>query len=462
VKTDEEEGEEGFQMRFMPHTGSDVAAMLDVVGLENLEQLIEHVPAELRAKATIAIDRGRSEAEVAREISMLAAMNSSASEFTSYLGAGYYNHYVPAAVRAITARAEFATSYTPYQPEASQGTTQAIFEFQTLITQLTAMEVANAGMYDGASAAAEAVLMAHRLKPKRSLVALSRALWPDYRATIRTYLSSIEEIESIEIPFDSTSGATDLAAFEKIANERLLCTVIGYPNAFGVIEPLGAISEIARRADAIAISATAESLALGLLKPPGELGVDIATGEGQSFGLPLQFGGPGFGYLAAKMAQVRQLPGRLVGETRDRDGRRAFCLTLATREQHIRRERATSNICTNHSLCALAATVYLSLMGRGGLRDLAERNVELAHEAAAVFEAAGIRRRFTGPFFNEFAIRVEDAARALQAAETRKILAGIALGRDYPELSDTILTTFTEMNRPDEFTRLAGALAGVR
>jgi glycine dehydrogenase subunit 1 len=449
-------------MRFMPHTGSDVAAMLDVVGRENLEQLIEHVPAELRARAAIAIDRGRSEAEVAREISMLAAKNSGASEFTSYLGGGYYNHYVPAAVRAITARAEFATSYTPYQAEASQGTTQAIFEFQTLITQLTAMEVANAGMYDGASAAAEAVLMAHRLKPKRTLVALSRALWPDYRATIRTYLSSIEEIEIVEVPFDQTSGATDVTGFEKIANERLLCVVTGYPNAFGIIEPLGTISEIARRADAIAISATAESLALGLLKPPGELGVDIATGEGQSFGLPLQFGGPGFGYLAAKMAEVRQLPGRLIGETRDRDGRRAFCLTLATREQHIRRERATSNICTNHSLCALAATVYLSLMGRTGLRDLAERNVELAHEAAAALEAAGVRRRFTGPFFNEFVIRVDNAAKALQAAERRKVLAGIALGRDYPELPETILTAFTEMNRSEEFARLASALAEVR
>src|SRR5215469_13936718 len=241
-------------MRFMPHTGSDVAAMLDVVGLKNLEQLIEHVPAELRAKAAIAIDRGRSEAEVARAISMLAATNSGASEFTSFLGGGYYNHYVPAAVRAVTARAEFATSYTPYQAEASQGTTQAIFEFQTLITQLTAMEAANAGMYDGASAAAEAVLMAHRLKPKRTLVALSRSLWPDYRATIRTYLSAIEEIEIVEVPFDSASGATDVREFEKVAIERLLGVVVGYPNGFGVIEPLSAISEIARRVDAIAIS----------------------------------------------------------------------------------------------------------------------------------------------------------------------------------------------------------------
>ncbi len=324
---------------------------------------------------------------------------------------------MPAAVRAVIARAEFATSYTPYQAEASQGTTQAIFEFQTLITQLTAMEVANASMYDGASAAAEAVLMARRLMPKRAVVALSRALWPEYRATIRTYLSALHGLEIVEVPFDDATGATDIAALSRIANDRLLCTVTGYPNALGVIEPLGSITEITHRAGALAISATAEGIALGLLRAPGELGVDIAVGEGQSFGLPLQFGGPGVGFMAARTAHLRQMPGRLVGQTRDRDGRRAFCLTLNTREQHIRRERATSNICTNHSLCALAATVYLSLMGRCGLRELAERNVELAHQAADVLEAAGIRRRFSGPFFNEFALKLTNPTAALEAAE---------------------------------------------
>jgi glycine dehydrogenase subunit 1 len=449
-------------MRFMPHTERDVAAMLEAIGAKHLDDLIAHVPANLRASSAIKLAPGRTEAEVVDEISALAARNAGVSGFASFLGAGYYRHYVPAAVRAVIARAEFATSYTPYQAEASQGTTQAIFEFQTLIAQLTALEVANASMYDGASATAEAVLMARRVMPKRAVVALSRALWPEYRATIRTYLSALAGLEVVELPFDDTTGATDIAALDRIANDRLLCTVTGYPNALGVIEPLGAIAQMTHRAGALAISATAEGIALGLLRAPGELGIDIAVGEGQSFGLPLQFGGPGVGFMAARLAHLRQMPGRLVGQTRDRDGRRAFCLTLNTREQHIRRERATSNICTNHSLCALAATVYLSLMGRQGLRDLAERNVELSHRAAAVLENAGIRRRFSGPFFNEFALKVANPAAALEAAERNQILAGIALGGDYPELSDALLVSVTEMNRDDEFGRLATTLAEVR
>jgi len=449
-------------MRFMPHTETDIAAMLETVGAKHLDDLIAHVPAALRASATINLDPGRAESDVVDEISALASRNAGASGFASFLGAGYYRHYVPAAVRAVIARAEFATSYTPYQAEASQGTTQAIFEFQTLITQLTALEVANASMYDGASAAAEAVLMAHRLMPKRSVVAMSRALWPEYRATIRTYLSALGEIEIVEVPFDETTGATSAVALDRVASDRLLCTVVGYPNAFGIIEPLGTIAEITHRAGGLAISATAEGIALGLLRAPGELGVDIAVGEGQSFGLPLQFGGPGVGFMAARMTHLRQMPGRLVGQTRDRDGRRAFCLTLATREQHIRRERATSNICTNHSLCALAATVYLSLLGRNGLRDLAEQNVELAHRAVEVLEAAGIHRRFTGPFFNEFVLRIPNPTTALKAAERQQVLAGIALGEDYPEISDGLLAAVTEMNRSDEFGRLAAAIGEVR
>jgi glycine cleavage system P protein (glycine dehydrogenase) subunit 1 len=449
-------------MRFMPHTDGDVAAMLDTVGADDLNDLIAHVPAGLRAQSAIALAPGLTEQELTAELRALAAKNRGATEFASFLGAGCYRHFVPAAVRAVISRAEFATSYTPYQAEASQGTTQAIFEFQTLITQFTALEVANASMYDGASAAAEAVLMARRLLPRRHVAAVSRALWPDYRATIRTYLSALGDVEIVEMPFDAASGATDLAAFEAIADDKLLCVVAGYPNGFGVIEPLGTIAAIAHRAGALAISATAEPLALGLLKPPGELGADIAVGEAQSFGIEASFGGPGVGFMAARMAHVRQMPGRLVGQTRDRDGQRAFCLTLATREQHIRRERATSNICTNHSLCALAATVYLSLLGRRGLRDLAERNVELAHAAADALARRGLSLKFNGPFFNEFAIAVNDAARALDAAEWRGILAGVALGPDFPELNDAILVAVTELNDPAQFDRLAEALAEVR
>ena len=445
-------------MRFIPHTDADVRAMLAAIGADKLEDLIAHVPANLRNTAGIALAPGLSEQDVAAEVTALANQNR-ASDLISFLGGGYYNHYVPAVVRAVISRAEFATSYTPYQAEASQGTTQAIFEFQTLITQLTGLEVANASMYDGASAAAEAVLMARRIAPKRSIVALSRALWPDYRATILTYLSAVSGVEVIEIPFDAASGQINLAALKTIAKENLLCVVAGYPNGFGIVEPLGEIAKIAHEAGALAISATAEGLALGLLKAPGDLGIDIAVGEGQSYGLPLQFGGPGLGFMAARNAHLRQMPGRLVGQTRDADGNRAFTLTLATREQHIRRERATSNICTNHSLCALAATVYLSLMGRRGLRELAERNVELAHQAHAALAAANIQPRFSGPFFNEFVVKIPRVASALKSGEERGILAGLPMATDYPELDDGVLISVTEMNRASDFARLREVLA---
>jgi glycine dehydrogenase subunit 1 len=448
-------------MRFFPHTESDIRAMLDTIGARGIDDLIAHVPASLRASAAINLAPGKNEAEIAAELGSLAARNTGASAFANFLGFGAYRHHVPAAVRAITARAEFATSYTPYQPEASQGTTEAIFEFQTMITQLTGLEVANASMYDGASATAEAVLMAHRVVPKRTRVALARALWPDYRDTVRTYLSALEHLELVEVPFDPQSGATDLAALERVADDRLLCSVIGYPNAFGIVEPLGEAAALTRRAGAIAIAVTAEPLALGLLKSPGELGADIAVGEGQSFGLAPQFGGPGVGFMAARMTHLRQMPGRLVGETHDRFGRRAWCLTLATREQHIRRERATSNICTNHSLCALAATVYLAMMGRRGLRELASRNVELAHRAAATLASAGTCARFGAPFFNEFVVNAGDAAAALVRAERAGILAGLALNSYWPELGGALLVSVTEMNTQSEFDRLAGALAGV-
>lgn len=296
--------------------------------------------------------------------------------------------------------------------------------------------------------------MARRILPKRGIVAIARTLWPDYRATIRTYLSALEGIEVVEIPFDPTLGSVNLAKLEELANDGLLCTVTGYPNAFGIVEPLERIAALTHRAGGLAIAATAEPLALGLLKSPGELGIDIAVGEGQSFGIPVQFGGPGVGFMAARMSHLRQMPGRLVGQTRDSEGRRAFCLTLSTREQHIRRERATSNICTNNSLCALAVTAYLTLMGRRGLRELAARNVELSHEGLKGLELVGIPRRFTGKFFNEFVVAVPNPAKALAEAERAGVLAGLSLARDYPEVADGILVTVTELNTPDEIDRL--------
>jgi glycine dehydrogenase subunit 1 len=446
-------------MRFFPHTEPEMRAMLDTIGVRMLDDLIEHVPSGLRSRAVIDLEPGKSEAEVVAELGRLAACNVAATRFASFLGFGAYRHYVPAAVRAITARAEFATGYTPYQPEASQGTLEAIFEFQTLITQLTALEVANASMYDGASAAAEAVLMARRIAQKRSRVLLARSLWPDYRDTIRTYASALDGVEIDEVPFDPHLGITDPEELRRLVDERLLCVVVGYPNAFGAVEPLSRLAQVARGVGAITISVTAEPLALGLLKPPGELGADIAVGEAQSFGLAPQFGGPGVGFMAARLAHLRQMPGRLVGETQDRLGRRAWCLTLATREQHIRRERATSNICTNHSLCALAATVYLAMMGRRGLRELASRNVELAHRAADIIGAARLQAHFDGPYFNEFVIDVDDPAAALERAERAGILGGVNLGRFWPELGASLLISVTEMNSEPEFRLLADVLA---
>ncbi|HJU11112.1 MAG TPA: aminomethyl-transferring glycine dehydrogenase subunit GcvPA [Candidatus Binataceae bacterium] len=447
-------------MRFLPHTASDESAMLETLGISSIDELIAHVPGDLRNQAAINLPAGIGEQEVVAELSHLAARNEAAHQYASFLGGGYYRHYVPAAVRAIVARAEFATGYTPYQPEASQGTTQAIFEFQTLVAQLTGLDVANASMYDGASATAEAVLMARRIMPKRSTVLLARSLWPDYRETIRTYLGVQPEIDLLELPFDSVTGAVDFGGLERLIDNRLLCAVIGYPNFFGIIEPLDRIGQIVHEAGGLLISTTAEALSLGLLKSPGELGADIATAEGQSFGIELQFGGPGVGLMATRLAHVRQMPGRLVGETVDARGQRAYCLTLAAREQHIRRERATSNICTNHSLCALAATAYLALMGRKGLRRLAAQNVEIAHLMEARLEAAGIHRRFNGKFFNEFVVRVPNTHNVVARAEQRTIIAGLSMAADYPELNDGLLISATELNSPEEITRLCDALAG--
>jgi glycine dehydrogenase subunit 1 len=443
----------------MPHTATDESSMLRTLGISSIDELIAHVPDRLRAQATIHLPQGLSEPEVVVALSELATRNSGAREFASFLGGGYYRHYIPAAVRAVTARAEFATSYTPYQPEASQGTTQVIFEFQSLIAQLTGLDVANASMYDGASASAEAVLMAHRLMPTRSRVVLARSLWPDYRNVIRTYLKVQPEIELVELPFEPATGIVDLEAFDRLVDERLLCAVVGYPNVFGVIEPLGRIAQVVHQAGALVISVTAEALALGLLKPPAEWGADIAVGEGQSFGIAPQFGGPGLGFMATRLAYVRQMPGRLVGATLDSRGQRAFCLTLAAREQHIRRERATSNICTNHSLCALAATVYLALMGRQGLRQLAARNVELAHLAAEKLESAGSQRCFSGTFFNEFVISSADPVKALALAQQQGVIAGTAIMCDYPELPNGLLISVTELNSLGQIDLLCDALA---
>ncbi|MBI1818506.1 MAG: aminomethyl-transferring glycine dehydrogenase subunit GcvPA [Deltaproteobacteria bacterium] len=444
-------------MRFIPHTPEDVRAMLATVGVASVAELFADVPAALRERARLDLPPGASESAVRARLESLAARNPGAA-CLSFLGAGAYPHFVPAVVDQILQRAEFYSAYTPYQPEVSQGTLQAIFEFQSLVAMLFDCDVANASMYDGASATAEAVLMALRVRPKRRKVLVSRALHPQYRQVITTYLEGAGDVEVIEINFDAT-GATDQGALAAALDDGTAAVVVGYPNFFGVLEPLDAIVTAAHARGAVVVSATAETLALGAAKAPGTSGVDIVVGEGQSLGGALNYGGPGVGLFATRSEHVRLMPGRLVGETVDGDGRRGYVLTLATREQHIRREKATSNICTNQGLMALAVTVHLSMIGRQGLRTLALTNLQRAHAAATALCATNRwTRRFSGAIFNEFVIAGSDARAAVDAARGRGVLAGVPLGTWYPELDDSVLVCATEIHAESDIAMLAEVL----
>jgi len=445
-------------MRYIPHTDHDIAAMLAALGVSSVDDLFAHLPQELHARAAIDFPPGKSESEVRECLTSLAGTNLVSSEILPFIGGGAYPHFVPVVVDHIIQRAEFATAYTPYQPEVSQGTLQAIFEFQSLVAALLGLDVANASMYDGASATAEAVLMARRITPQRPTVLLARSLHPQYRQVVRTYLEGVSGMRIIELPW-GVDGRIEATVLEQHLDSTVSCVVVGYPNFFGVVEDVTRISDAAHRKGALAVTATPEAIALGLLSPPGELGVDIAVAEGQSLGIPLSYGGPGVGLFACRNRFLRNMPGRLVGETVDLEGRRGFVLTLATREQHIRRERATSNICTNHGLCALAATVFLCLMGKQGLRDLAERNVKRSHYARDLLrQTCGYRERFAAPFFNEFVLAVPDARRVWHRLKEQHIVAGLVLEEWYPELQDCLLLCVTEMHTRAEIERLAREL----
>jgi glycine dehydrogenase subunit 1 len=444
-------------MRFVPHTPDDIREMLAAVGVREIDDLFADIPQVLRATAALSLPGGLSEQEVVARLESLNARNLGAA-VPCFLGGGAYPHFVPAVVDSILQRAEFYSAYTPYQPEVSQGTLQAVFEFQTLVAMLFDLEIANASMYDGASATAEAVLMALRVQRGRERVILARSLHPDYRQVTRTYVTGVANVELIEAPFGE-DGRVDLAWLAENASRNTAAVVVGYPNFFGVLENLQRLDEIVRQVGTMLVTATAEPLALALVKAPGSFGVEIAVGEGQSFGIPLQYGGPGVGLFATRTRHVRSMPGRLVGEAADESGRRGYVLTLATREQHIRRERATSNICTNHGLMALAATVYLSLLGKHGLRRLAAVNLDRAHNARDRLCSGGRwRPRFSGPFFNEFALAGEDARAALDRAKAAGLLAGLPLGHWYPELDDSILLAVTETHSAAAIERLVAAL----
>jgi glycine dehydrogenase subunit 1 len=441
---------------YCPHSPGDVASMLATIGVDAIEDLFAHVPAGLRARAAINLPAGMSEPELRQHLEGLAARDAAGAAL--FLGAGAYLHWRPAVVDQILLRSEFATAYTPYQPEVSQGTLQAIFEFQTFVALVLGLEVANASMYDGASATAEAVLMARRVLPGRRTVWLARALHPHYRATVATYVRGLGDVELREIPV-ARNGRTDLAALGSALRDDALCVVVGQPNVFGVLEDVAAVAAAIHRVAGLAITVTTEPLALALVRSPGACGADIAVAEGQSFGLPMSYGGPGIGLFATHDRYVRAMPGRIVGETVDANGRRGYVLTLATREQHIRRERATSNICTNQGLCALAVTAYLSLLGRGGLRRLAATNFEAAHTVASRLEGAGVTRPFDAPFFNEFVVQAPAAAAAWESLARQGLVAGYPLGRWFPELDGCLLVCVTETQSAAQIDRLVGALA---
>lgn len=446
-------------MRYIPHTEEDIRQMLAGIGVKKVDDLFSEVPSDLRLGRALELPEALSEVELLRNLKELASVNATAETHLSFLGGGAYNHFIPAVIDQLISRSEFYTAYTPYQPEISQGTLQAIFEYQTLICQLTGMDVSNASMYDGASAAAEAVLMAARAT-RRKQILIADSLHPEYRETIATYCRYLE-MELVEIPF-ADSGQLDQAALAPHLGKQTAAVIVGYPNFFGVIENLSILAEMAHEQGALLVTAVAEPIALGLLKSPGELGADIVVGEGQSFGMPVSFGGPGVGFFAAKQKTVRSMPGRLIGATKDSQGKTGYVLTLATREQHIRREKATSNICSNQGMCALMAAMYLSLLGKKGIREVAEQNLAKADYARQEIAALpGFSLPFDSPIFNEFVVETETPIDSLFARlEGLKILGGIPLTRYYDGMANRFLVCVTEQHRREDIDVLITALKG--
>jgi glycine dehydrogenase subunit 1 len=440
-------------VRYIPQTEEDIRKMLEAVGAKNVEDLFESIPTKNRLQRPLNLPEPLGEPDLIRHVQGLQP-----PIYPSFLGAGAYQHFIPSVVPSLISRSEFYTAYTPYQPEVSQGTLQAIFEYQTLMCQLTRMEVSNGSLYDGASSLAEAVLMAHRIN-KRKKILLSQAVHPDYQKVIQTYIDP-EQQEIVPVPYKRGKGGTDEKTLSDLLSDEVSAVVIQSPNFFGVIEDLGKVEKEVHQTGGLLVAGFSEAIAYGMLTPPGALGADMVAGEGQSLGIPLSFGGPYLGILTTRNQFVRTMPGRVVGETVDLDGKRGFVLTLATREQHIRRERATSNICTNEGLCALMATVYLSSLGKEGLREVALMNLSKAEYAKKVVpQVKGCKVAFSAPTFNEFVLEMDgDPAKVLKEMSQEKILGGLSLERFYPELNRHLLVTVTEMRTKEEIDRWAETL----
>jgi glycine dehydrogenase subunit 1 len=445
-------------LRYHPHTPEDVRAMLDAVGAKSLDDLFRSIPEALRLKRPLEVPPALDEIALLGELRRLAERND--VSHPPFAGAGCYPHHVPPVVDQLLLRGEFFTAYTPYQPEISQGTLQALFEWQTFVCLLTGMDVSNASMYDGATATAEAALMATRLTGRKKIV-VSAALHPEYRKVLATYLRSTHD-EIAVVPFGA-DGRTDLDALGKAVDGTTACVVAGWPNFLGVVEPLPEIAQLAKRAGALTVAATSEAVALGLLEAPGALGADVAVGTLQSFGNGMSFGGPAPGFFATREANIRQMPGRICGATVDKQGRRGFVLTLSTREQHIRREKATSNICTNSGLAALAATIHLALLGKAGLAQLARLNHARARMLRDAMKRVGVPTVFSGPTFNEQVFDVGDAEAVVARLAKKGIVAGAPLARwypDHPRAKGALLCVATELHSEELIELFARSVRG--
>jgi glycine dehydrogenase subunit 1 len=440
-------------MRYLPKSDAERAAMLREIGASSIDDLFTAIPEEYRLTRDLKVPRQMGESEIIDYFKAAAAKN--ANGYTSFLGAGMYRHYRPVVIDSLVQRGEFLTSYTPYQAEITQGTLQAIFEFQTMICELTGMDIANASMYDGSTGAAEAVMMAVRITG-RDGVLVARTMHPEYREVMHTYAQH-QGHDAREVGYGQ-DGRIDLAALEKAVTDEIACVLVQSPNFFGVIEDIPEIAEIAHKKGALLIVSVAEAVSLGIVQPPVE--ADIVSMEAQSFGVALSYGGPYCGVLAAKEKYLRQMPGRLVGETKDTEGRRGFVLTLSTREQHIRREKATSNICTNQALVALMTTIFLTVYGKQGMRDLAVQNLAKAKYAADTLGAQG-KLLFAGtPRFHEFVLQTDEDPEQLSARLLEsKIIGGLALRKWYPELGNATLWCATELTTRKQIDAAASVLA---
>jgi glycine dehydrogenase subunit 1 len=448
-------------MRYLPKSPADRTEMLAAIGVPDIDTLFDSIPSEYRLTRDLAIPRQHSESEVLDRFRAFAggiasgdpaelATAPASKPYASFLGAGAYRHYRPVVIDSLVQRGEFLTSYTPYQPEIAQGTLQAMFEFQTMICELTGMEIANASMYDGSTGAAEAILMACRVTGRQGAV-IARTVHPEYREVVKT-VTKHQEIPITEVEYVRETGRVDVAALEAAITEETAAVLIQSPNFFGSIEDVAAIAEIAHKKGALLIVSIAEAISLGIVKAPVE--ADIVSLEAQSYGVAVGYGGPYCGVIACKEKFLRQMPGRLVGETKDKNGKRGFVLTLSTREQHIRREKATSNICTNQALVAMMVTIYLTVYGKQGLRELAEQNLAKAAYLRSALEKAGAKKLFSAPSFNEFAVTLPASAASTNEALLKKnIIGGLALAKWYPELGEnaslwcaTELTTKVQMD----------------